>query len=243
MLAGNPAQPSLQECGVAISPPSWLSLRIGYLDDSVYRQRFKEFRVLSGEPAEKSAVKIYTHSALVTLNIKNRLDLYGLLGSSRMILDSELFTRSQFAWGVGGKLVIFEYKHLDLGLDVKYFQSDYDYISYLVSEGTPYKVVGPFTLQYNETQLALGICYKTPLIAPYINATYLISEIEPEPGIILIQLSPKDLVDSPIASITTQRRWGLAVGATLISSSKTALSVESRMFNQNAIDVNLEIRF
>jgi hypothetical protein len=243
MLIGNPAQPSLLTQGIVISPPASCSLRIGYLDDYVYRQRYKEFRVINETSSSKSFVKIYTHSALATFNFRNRLDLYGLLGSSRMVLDREIFTRSQFAWGLGGKLVIFQQDNVSIGTDIKYFQCDYSYINYLVSDGTPYNVVGPFTLKYNETQLALGICYKMHWIAPYINATYLISEIEPDPGIILIQLSPSDLVDSPIASITTQRRWGLAVGATLISCAKAALSVESRMINQNAIDINLEIRF
>jgi hypothetical protein len=243
MLVGNPAQPCLQQDGVIVSPPSWCSLRIGYLDDYVYRQRYKEFRVLNEGPSQKSSVKIYTHSALVTLNFKNWLDLYGLLGSSRLTLEKEIFTRSNFSWGFGGKLMIFEYENVTFGADVKYFQCNYDYINYLVSEGTPYRVIGPFTLKYDETQVALGLCYHTSLIAPYIHATYLIADIEPDPRIILIQLSPTDLVDSSICSITTQRRWGLAVGATVISSSKATLSVESRMFNQNAIDVNLEVRF
>lgn len=243
MLIGNPAEPGLQKNGILIPPPSWCSLRVGYLDDCVYRQRYKEFRVINEDSTSKSFVKIYTHSALITLNFHDRLDLYGLLGSSRLILDREIFTRSNFSWGIGGKLLICEYGNFSLGTDIKYFQANYSYINYLVSDGTPYKVVGPFTLKYDETQLALGICYKTNLIAPYINATYLISEIEPDPGIILIRLSSTDLVDSPISSITTQRRWGLAVGASLVSSSKATLSVESRMFNQNAIDVNLEIRF
>ena len=243
MLIGNPAQPGLQQNGILISPLSWFSVRVGYLDDCVYRQRYKEFRVIKEEPTSKSFVKSYTHSALVSFNFHDRLDLYGLLGSSLLILDREIFTRSNFSWGMGGKLLIFSYGNFILGTDLKYFQTNYNYINYFVSDGTPYRVVGPFTLKYDEIQFALGVCYKTNLIAPYINATYLISEIEPDPGIILIRLSPTDLVDSPIPSITTQRRWGLAVGATLVSSSKATLSVESRMFNQNAIDVNLEIRF
>jgi len=199
--------------------------------------------VINEDPAPNSFVKIYTHSAMVTFNLQDRLDLYGLLGSSRLILDKEIYTRSNFSWGIGGKILIFKYRNFSLGTDIKYFQSNYSYVNYLVSEGTPYNVVGPFTLKYDETQVAVGMCYKTDLIAPYINLTYLVSEIEPDPGIILIRVSPTTLVDSAISSITTQRRWGMAVGATIISSSKATLSVESRMFNQNAIDVNLEIRF
>jgi hypothetical protein len=186
---------------------------------------------------------MYTHCALVTLNFHNRLDLYTLLGSSRLLLDQEVFTRSNFAWGIGAKIVIFKYRGLVMGADVKYFQTNYGYINYLVSDGTPYKVIGPFTLKYDETQVMAGFCYKTKLIVPYINVTYLSSHIDPDPGIILVSLSPSDLVDSSISSITSQRKWGMAIGATIISSEKATLSVESRMFNQNAIDVNLEIRF
>lgn len=244
MLVGNPSQPSLQKNGILICPPSWCSVRIGYLQDYVYHQKYKEFRVLNeAETSSKSLMKIYTNAALATLNFHDRLDLYTILGSSKLKLDKEISTRSQFCWGVGGKLIFFQQGNFSLGTDIKYFQVTYSHISHLVSNGTPYNVIGPFTLKYDETQLAIGMCYKTNLIAPYINATYLISEMDPDPITILIRLSPSDLTDSDIASITTQRRWGLAVGASLISSSKATLSVESRMFNQNAIDLNLEIRF
>jgi hypothetical protein len=243
MLSGNPATPLLQPNGIFISPSASCSLRVGYLDDCVYRQRYKEFRVINEEPTSKSFVKMYTHAGLVTFNFRNQIDIYGLLGSSRLVLDKEIFTRSNFAWGIGGKLVILNYGNFTVGTDIKYFQSNYDYINHLVSNGIPYNVIGPFTLKYTETQVSLGISHKTNVIAPYINATYLMSDIEPDPAIILIALSPSDLIDIPISSITTQRRWGLAIGATIIANKKATLSVESRMFNQNAIDVNLEIRF
>jgi hypothetical protein len=243
MLTGNPSEPSLCQNGVIISPAADCSLRIGYLDDYVYRQRSKELRITDEEVSSQTFIKLNTHAAMAVFNFRNRIDLYALLGSSQLISDKEIFTRSQFAWGVGGKIIIFQRGDFTIGTDIKYFRVDFNSINYLVSDGVPYNTLGQFILKYDEIQVALGASYKASIIAPYINATYLKADLSPSPDIILIRYSPTDLIDIPIATITTQRRWGLAVGATIIASSKATLSVESRMFNQNAIDVNLEIRF
>ena len=50
-------------------------------------------------------------------------------------------------------------------------------------------------------------------------------------------------VDVVSKSVIGTRRWGLALGATLIDSRKATLAVEWRAFNQNSIDVSGEVRF
>lgn len=244
MLIGNPAEPSLDKVGLFTPPDSWVSFRVAFLEDYVYRQRFKDEFILEGTERTKTFAKLSTNAGMATLNFEDRLDLYGIFGASRLQLNQEIFSTMQFSWGFGGKLVIFEAKNLTFGLDIKYFVAKQK-PRYFLSEGLAFNVVDDFQFKYNETQFALGTCYRYQFIAPYLYATYLISKIDPDPTIALIQW-PFDttiLADALCKSFVAQRRWGMAIGATLLSGSKTTLSVESRMFNQNAIDVNLDVRF
>lgn len=244
MLIGNPAEPSLDKVGLFTPPDSWVSLRVAFLEDYVYRQRFRdEFKLDDAEPT-KTFAKLSTNAGVATVNFEDRLDLYGILGASRLQLNQEIFSTMQFSWGFGGKIMIFEAKNLSCGLDIKYFAANQK-PRFFLSEGLPFNVIDNFQFKYDETQFSLGMCYRYTFIAPYMYATYLISKIEPDPMVALVQwpLDTTILVDAVCKSIVAQRRWGMAVGATLLSASKATLSVESRMFNQNAIDVNLNVRF
>jgi hypothetical protein len=245
MLIGNPAEPSLEKIGLITNKDTWVSVRVAFLEDYVYRQRFKDEFKIDGMEATKTFAKLSTNAGTLTLNFENRLDLYGILGASRLQLNQEMYSSMQFSWGFGGKLVLFETQNLYFGVDIKYFNANQTPRYFLV-EGLPFNLADPrFQFKYTETQFALGMSYRYTLIAPYIYTTYLISKIDPHPTIALVRW-PFDsalLIDAECKSAVATRRWGLAVGATLLSGSKSALTVESRMFNQNAIDVNLEIRF
>jgi hypothetical protein len=244
MLIGNPAEPSLEKEGLFISPTSWASIRIGFLEDYVYRQRFQDEFKIEGCEHTKTFAKLSTNAGMATLNFEDRVDLYGILGASRLQLNREIYSTMQFSWGFGGKLVLFEAQNFFFGLDIKYFSANQK-PSYLLCEGLAFNVAGDFKFKYTETQFALGACYRYTMIAPYIYATYLISKIDPDPNVALVHwpLDTTILVDAVCKSVIAQRRWGMAVGATLLSNAKAALSVESRMINQNAIDVNLDVRF
>ena len=244
MLIGNPAEPALEKCGIFSPPDTWVSLRIAFLEDYVYRQRFEEEYKVAGVEHTQTYAKLSTNAGMATVNFEDRVDLYGIFGASRLQLNQEIYSKMQFSWGFGGKLILFEAKNLYFGLDIKYFAANQEAI-YLLSQGLPFNIVGDFALNYSETQFALGTCYRHSLIAPYLYATYLISKINPDPAIALVRwpLDSTFLIDAEVRSVVARRRWGLAVGATLISGSKTTLSVESRMFNQNAINVNLDVRF
>lgn len=244
MLIGNPAEPSLDKTGLFTPPDSWVSLRIAFLEDYVYHQRFEDEFKLDGVERTKTNAELSTNAGMVTLNFEDRLDLYGILGASRLQLNQEIFSTMQFSWGFGGKLLIFEAKNLSFGLDIKYFVANQK-PRYFLADGLPFNVVQNFKFKYNEMQFALGMCYQYTWLAPYFYATYLITKIDPDPTIALVQWPLDDtvLVDAECKSFVAKRRWGMAVGATLLSGSKATLSVESRMFNQNAIDVNLDVRF
>jgi len=245
MLIGNPAEPGLDRTGIITSPEAFASLRLAFLEDYVYYQRFQDEFQIAGSDPTKTFARLSTNAGMATLNFENRLDLYTILGASRLELNREISSTMQFSWGFGGKLILFETQNLYFGLDIKYFVANQK-PKYFISDGAAFNLANEnFKFQYNETQFALGMCYKYTCIAPYIYATYLIARIEPDPMLALVRwpLDTSELLDATCKSVIANRRWGMAVGATLLSASKAALSVESRMFNQNAIDVNLDVRF
>ncbi len=246
MLIGNPAQPALQREGVIRSCPSWWSVRVGYLEDYVYRAQFKDEFRFPGVVATTSYVKLSTDAALITLNFKNAFDLYGIIGATKLLLDKEVYTTQNPSWGVGGKFIFFRSGAFRIGADFKYFETDQS-PSHFVSDGFAYNVTSDFQLCYSELQAAVGMSYRVPLISPYIQLTYLVSKLEPHPYVASVRLPFAGMGDTPVditsKSVIGQRRWGMAVGATIISGHMGSLTVESRMFNQNAVDVTGEIRF
>lgn len=243
MLVGNPAQPGLQTNSIFNMKERSVSFRAGYLDDWVYEERFQdEFKPL-GATQTRTFMKMSTYAGILTLNFTNRLDLYGIVGSSRLQIDEEIFTKRALAWGVGGKLIIFQEGNFFLGTDFKYFETNQK-PKYFVVDGLPYNIVSNYRLQYYEVQAALGIAYRISVFAPYLNATYLVSHITPNPLLVLVRLPDEDeVVDVASKSVIIKKPWGMAIGLTLIDKAKATLAVECRLFNQYAVNWNFELRF
>jgi len=243
MLVGNPAQPGLLKKSIVRENPSWWSFRVGYLDDWVYKQRFRDEFKLQGASHTRTYMKLSTYASLLTFNFKNQVDFYGIVGSSRMQIDQEIFTKRALGWGVGGKLILFKRGNFYLGMDVKYFETNQK-PRYFVVEGLPYNIVSNYRLKYSETLAALGISYRASCFAPYINATYLSNKIDSDPAEFFVQdPASEELMIAESKSIVGAKKWGMALGLTLVDCKKMSLSFEWRAFNQNAIDVNGEIRF
>jgi hypothetical protein len=160
-----------------------------------------------------------------------------------MQIDKEIFTKRALGWGVGGKLILFQHAGFFLGTDVKYFETNQK-PRYFVVEGLPYNIESNYRLKFHEIQAALGLAYRAWVFSPYVNGTYILTHVEPEPAVLFVRMPDmNELVDIESKSIIGQKKWGLALGLTLVDSKKASLSVEWRAINQNGIDVNGEIRF
>jgi hypothetical protein len=243
MLVGNLAEPALFDSGIFWKKPGWVSFRAGYLDDWVYRQTFKDEFPLDGEEVQQTFMKLSTYAGLLTFNFKKRLDIYGLVGSSRLQIDKEIFTKRALGWGVGAKVVLLKSGNFYFGADLKYFQT-YQKPKYFVVESLPYNIVSYYRLKYSEYAAALGFSYKAWIFAPYLNATYIKTCLDPDPPGVLVRLPDvNEKATVPTKSVVGQHKWGMALGLTLVDSAKATLAFEWRTLNQNAIDVNGEIRF
>ena len=151
---GNVAQPALQTDGL-VSSPSRYSLRAGCFADYLYRQRFNEEFKIAGVNNPASYLQLSTEAGTVTLNFKNWCDVTAILGSSQMQLDHDVFSKRQFAWGIGGTLLIYQNENFFVGLNLKYFESEQKPL-YFVSGGYAYNIVSNYTMNYFEEQAAIG---------------------------------------------------------------------------------------
>ncbi len=239
----NPGEPALLTEGVIQSPPSWYCLRAGYMADRLYQQNYKEEFPSPGTHPPSNYTKMNMDAATLAICIKNRLDISILLGSAQIQIDQDVFTKRQFAWSLGGKYIIYKTGSVYVGLDLKYLESKQKPL-YFLGEGYAYNIVSDFKLSYTEMQAALGAAYKTKRLSPYIYLSYLYSKIEPVPYSVIVRIPTFNMTaDTSSHSITNQRRWGMAVGGTLLGGSEGSLTIESRFFNQNAVNVSGEIRF
>ena len=242
-VCGNPAQPGLMTKGLVPFKTEVWALRVAFLDDYMYSQHIHgEFEV--GTTEEKPPVaSLSSETAQLTLSFQRRLDIYGLLGSSTLQMDEEVFSRRQFSWGIGAKAIVFELDCFRIGADLKYFQTEQKPL-FLVSSGLALDIESNLMLKYREYQGSFGMSYQSGIFCPYINGTYINTKIDPNQYGFLVNVPGfEEPMDASIRSFVGTNAWGMAVGATLVMGEKGTLAVESRFFNQNGINASLEIKF
>ncbi len=242
MQVGNLSDPCIQKKGIFFGS-SRFSFRLGYLGDYIYDQTLRDEFILPDCHEKASHGKLWTQAATATFNLLNRIDLYTILGATRIQIDQDLSTSQQFAWGVGGKIVFLHYKNFRLGVDLKYFQSKQT-PSFFECEHQAYNITSTFSYNYHETQGAFGLSYQTKYVSPYIAATYLIAKLEPQPPVAYVRI-PSFNFEVPVTSksVTIDSRFGCAIGLSLIDHQKANLNLEWRGLSQSAISLSGEIRF
>ena len=182
MFTGNPAEPALLTKGIRTNE-SWCSFRFGYANDWVYNQAVQEyvdFEIKEDIKLSDAKLDLISYSGLLTLNFIDHIDLYGLIGSSRIQIDQNVYSKQALSWGVGTKVTFFEFKNFLCGADLKYFYS-LQIPKYIISEDRPYNCKKPFQLEYSEIQGSIGFAYRIWQFVPYINGTYITTTIQPKP--------------------------------------------------------------
>ncbi|MBN2479512.1 MAG: hypothetical protein JXA94_04720 [Parachlamydiales bacterium] len=209
--------------------------------NNIYKGRYQEKNTDPG--SLPSDTKLRINCALISLNMNKILDLNVILGSSDLQIDQEIYAYRRFAWGAGFKLVLCKYKNVFASFDGKYFQTDQKSDFFIIDKEV-YPLKTAFKQTYEEYQGSLSISYPTKFLSPYIGATYLYSDITPTPkGGILILPGGSEL-DFDTNNYTVRKNFGMVVGTTISNlSSKATISIETRMFDQNAFAFVGQIRF
>lgn len=242
-LSGNPGEPGLLTHGIIWEEAPIANLRVGFFGDYVYNQTSQDTFPKEGEERETYDMQLWTQASIITLNIRNWIDIYGILGGLRIQNNGEIFTPQEFAWGVGSKIVFLHLGRWRAGCDVKYFQSEQK-PQFFQCNNLAYNVTSNFYFLYREIQAALGLSYRTHYVSPYVSASYISTELSPTPSTVFLRIPSRNRETRlGIKSVSNANHFGLILGATLIDVRKASLSLEWRVFNQNSIDLSGEIRF
>jgi len=237
---GNPASCYYFKNGI-ISDYQWINLRASFVYDRIYKCIYyqKNVPIFVTKP-----LKFEMRSALISLNVSNYMDIYGIIGSAQEVVD-DCYSNERFCWGGGARFCFFHIGNFAFGGDGRYFQSALTTKYALIEESlAPVDIVPPCGFLYQEVQGAFTITYNMGIFLPYIGPYYLYSRNNPVPTDAVVRISGDDrLYDFGPKFLENKRKWGLLLGANLLSEQKFDLTLEGRFIAQNGISIAAEVRF
>lgn len=242
---GNPAFPQLIDRGFFIPSDSWFGLRMGYEGDFVGDELLKQTAEGSGR------VDNYiqnTNSGTLTFTIVDRVDIYGVFGSSRMEADwrfssaggtvsrAQLQSKYRFLWGVGARGILYEWGCAILGVGGRYSSSILK-PSWMTINGTPVSVSGG-QVHWREWQIDLDFAYKIELFTPYVGVKY--SNVQTKLNGFAVRIANNGVGSLHMESWTPV---GVVVGCTLTTGKYFMFNVEGRLIDEEALTISGDIRF
>jgi len=234
--AGNPSFPSVIEEGFIIPDTKWVNFRLGYQTFNSENLLMDFIDSLKEQDFQIRKVKAYSNTAIFTLNIKERLDVYAEIGSYRLepefINLSNLFVAKSgydILYRAGAKLILFEILDFTLAGDGKYsyFSASSEY---LTQNDRPINDNMKFDLK--EWQLCVGVSQKISILRPYIGVAYRDTKI-----------TMKDTPFYQNLDLTFQKKIGLFLGSSASLGSYVLLNCEIRLINERASIISGELRF
>ncbi len=242
---GNPSFPMMPERGAFISKNAWLGVKTGYEFDDVYDRKLK--LVGQGNPSARKHVQESEYRSqfgVLTLNFADRVEVFTTLGVLSLSVKHRPFkntqvsyhTDSEFAWGVGGRVLLVYWGDVQLGVNASYVASDLSLHSLKVN-GKSYSRKGA-EVDFREWQVGIGVSYRWRWIAPYLGVDY--SDYR----------SRFEYLDSmrsifPSRHVTFKDCYpmGLYLGFGLFPERAINFNVEARLINENAFSVSSDFRF
>jgi hypothetical protein len=234
--AGNPSYPSVIEEGFFIPDTKIINFRTGYQtynsEDLV--MKFDDLSKEEGYYLRK--VKAFCNSAIITLNIKERLDLYGEIGSFRLEPEfrylANLYnckSENDLLYRGGTRLILFEILDFTLATDVKYsiFNGS---ASYLTENDRP--INEKIKFNFKEWQIAVGLAQKITILRPYIGIAYRDTRIKMENTPFFHTLD-----------FIYKKKAGLFLGTSASLGSFVFLNGEIRLVNERSTIISGEFRF
>lgn len=243
---GNPADPSIYSKGVWSSSDScessWanhLALRAGYYGDFVFNGHVKR----TNHTGQIEQLQMNTNAGLLSVNIVNRVDLFGLIGATHAEAVShsvhgdyrfELEYDTHYSWGVGARAVLWKWSHATLGLEGQYFAYSPSIMRY-EQIGTDSEYPDAYAhARFYEWQVGLGLSYRICNFVPYIAI---------EGSYLSINNKQSTVLGVTLNNFESAKYIGYAVGVTLVDDDKATLTVEGRFADQLACCVNGQFRF
>lgn len=243
---GNSSFPEILKKGFFIPEDSWGSIRLGYEGDFVSDGRMNQYSQGTGRV---DTYRQWTNSGTITLSCLDRIEAYGVFGSSESKADwrfedvslgtitrIELETNPHFLWATGGRALLYKGVHGALGVGGRYTEC-HSLPAWVTSNGTTERVGGAKVF-WRAWQINLDLSYKVDWFIPYIGFKYLNARTFLSDFSIPISqaLTGND-------SFKNRDPIGLYLGCTLSSGNYFMLNLEGRVIDEEAITVSADFRF
>lgn len=243
---GNTAAPETIHQGFVFPCNSWIDFRLGYEGDFVSDGRMKQ--VDPGD-ARVDCYEQYTNSGTATINILDRMDLYGIFGASKTEAnwrfetpEAETITRiclktdQNFLWAFGSRVILFEWGNLFLGTGGRYSAADY-VPSSLASNGVE-EPVETGLLKWRQWQINFDLSYKIKIFTPYIGTKYSYEKAELNGFSVPISANPNGT-----ATFENRLPVGMYLGCTISNEKYFMFNIEGRLIDEEAITLSADFRF
>jgi len=229
------------------------SFRIGFYGDYVFQRNLKMQALKGHGYSYINQSQLFTNAGYLALNFYDRVDLFGTLGASRWNLAGnasafnaeagtfeEIYSDPGLSWSVGTRVTLWECTGTALGGEFQYFQFRTP-IEYVSNSG--FYDIGQDNgmSQYAEWQFGLGISHRFwEHVIPYAAVKWSSARLTLGDAIYEnIALS----TDAILTRAKTALLWGYAVGLSLTTCDRGALTVEGRFGDESAFYVNGQFRF
>ena len=242
---GNPSFPKAIEEGFFITPSSGISFRLGYEGNFVTNRRLKQ----DSSPSRRvNNFSIYLNSGIATINLLNRLDVFGTFGKGRVKTDwiinempnafsyLELQTKYDIAWSVGTKIIFFEWGNTILSVGGRYFYTDPKILWY--SKAAVVYPLENHKIRFEEWQVDIGLSHKIDIFIPYICAKYSKAKAK-----FAVDDTAINSDGSNKLKMKSKNLYGMALGCMITTAKYFMLNLEVRMVDEEAFTVSGEFKF
>ncbi len=235
--SGSLSLPATIEEGFFIPDTHWMNFRLGYqtYNASDLVMQFESIGKENNFYLRK--VKANANLALVTINIKDRLDVYSAVGSYSLKPEfrrgSNLYvikSSSDLLYRIGARMVFFEILDFSAGASAKYtiFSATNDF--FMIND-KPLNSDVEFYLK--EWQIDVGLAQKISILRPYIGISYKDTKIKMKH----LAFQPDKL------NLVFKKKTGVFLGVCATLGSFVMIEAESKFVNERSSTLSLEARF
>ncbi len=232
LFLGNPASPNMVDQGFFISEDAFTKAKVGYQLDVVFDRYMKSY---AGAHSRVDRYQSIYNQGVATLNFLDRIEAYASLGAVDMQFSHrprpdhyrrEYQTNDRITWGVGGRILIYQWGDSTIGLEGGY-QWAFPHIKWDALNGTSYTTSA--TMRYREWQIGFGYAYTIDMFIPYAAVKYSNAQAK------VSSLRHNLELEHSHFKMRNRDHWGLVLGCTLTPGRIIDLTFESRMIDEQAI--------
>lgn len=217
-------------------------MKAGYQRDWVFDRNMKAVSKISGRLDDFEYI---ADQGVLTVNLIDRIEVYGSVGAARFYASNrpsgagvrnEYQSYDQFAWGLGLRGTIYEWKGLSFGMNACYQKAQPD-IKWITTNGALVNPPSGSKIRFYEWQIGAGASYQVDMFIPYIGAKW------SNAGANFKHLPQNFLPTGRHFKTKNRRKFGMVIGTTLSTSNRFAATVEARLIDEQSITLAADIKF